>query len=142
MYKYAGFFVMALLMCFFVPQTASAWDLHNGSNSKVGAIDSDGTVRAANSAIIGKISSSGAVHNKSNSKVGQIESDGRIKGRNGSQVGKIDLSDGRVFNGSNSQIGKIDSSGTVYNGSNSRIGSARGVPRAWAAVFFFFNDFN
>ena len=44
-------------------------------------------------------------------------------------------------NGNNSTIGKIDSDGTVRNGNNSTIGYAKDVPKAKAAVFFFFDFF-
>ena len=44
-------------------------------------------------------------------------------------------------NSNNSTIGKIESDGTVRNGNNSTIGYAKDVPKAKAAVFFFFNFF-
>ena len=63
-----------------------------------------------------------------------------LRNGNNSTIGKID-SDGTVRNGNNSTIGKIDKDGTVRNGNNSTIGYAKDVPKAKAAVFFFFDVF-
>ena len=48
---------------------------------------------------------------------------------------------GTVRNGNTAAIGKIEKDGTVRNGNNSTIGYAKDVPKAKAAVFFFFNFF-
>ena len=63
-----------------------------------------------------------------------------LKNSNNSTIGKIE-SDGTVRNGNNAAIGKIEKDGTVRNGNNSTIGYAKDVPKAKAAVFFFFNFF-
>ncbi|HTB07487.1 MAG TPA: hypothetical protein VK806_11090 [Bacteroidia bacterium] len=81
------------------------------------------------------------LRSSSGSSTGKIESDGTIRNGSGSSVGKID-NDGTIRNESGSSIGKIDDDGTVRNDSGSSIGSASGVPKAWAAVVFFFFRFN
>ena len=58
----------------------------------------------------------------------------------GSSCGKIE-SDGTIRNGSGSSVGKIDRDGTVRNSSGSSIGKASGIPRTWAAAYFFFFPF-
>lgn len=50
-------------------------------------------------------------------------------------------SDGTVRDKSNMYVGKIDSDGTVRNGNGIIIGYAKGVPKTYAAVFFFFDFF-
>ena len=78
--------------------------------------------------------------NSNNSTIGKIESDGTVRNGNNSAIGKVE-SDGMVRNGNNAAIGKIEKDGTVRNGNNSTIGYAKDVPKAKAAVFFFFNFF-
>ena len=56
---------------------------------------------------------------------------------NGSSCGKVD-SNGTVRNGNGSSIGKVESDGTVRNGNGSSIGKVSGVPKEWAAAYFFF----
>jgi hypothetical protein len=51
-------------------------------------------------------------------------------------------SDGTVENSSHSTIGYILDDGTVEDSSHSTIGHADGVKKTWAAVVFFFFDFN
>ena len=113
-------FCMGLVL----PAVMNAQTLRNGSNAKVGTIESNGTVRNASNAKIGTIESNGTVRNASNAKVGTIESNGTVR------------------NGSNAKIGTVESDGTVRNGSNTKIGTAQGVKRQWAAAFFFFDFFN
>lgn len=55
----------------------------------------------------------------------------------GSNCGSI-RSDGSVYSKSGSSVGKINSDGTVRNGSGSSIGRVSGVPKEWAAAYFFF----
>ncbi|HEX4421574.1 MAG TPA: hypothetical protein VH165_26845 [Kofleriaceae bacterium] len=76
----------------------------------------------------------------SHSTAGYIKSDGTIENASHSTVGYI-KSDGTVENSSHSTIGYIKSDGTVESSSHSTIGYARGVPREWAAVAFFFFKF-
>jgi hypothetical protein len=66
-----------------------------------------------------------------------IDRDGTIRNANGSSIGKVD-SNGTVRNGNGSSIGKVESDGTVRNGNGSSIGKVSGVPKEWAAAYFFF----
>jgi hypothetical protein len=50
-------------------------------------------------------------------------------------------SDGTVQNSSRSTIGYIKNDGTIHNSSRSTVGYAKGIPREWAAVSFFFFSF-
>ena len=43
-----------------------------------------------------------------------------------------------VYSSNGSSCGQIESNGTVRNGSGSSIGKASGIPREWAAAYFFF----
>ena len=79
------------------------------------------TIRDKYGAAVGKIESNGVIRDKYNSQVGKIESNGVIRDKN------------------NSQIGKIDNDGTVRDKYNASIGSARGIPKTWAGVYFFFS---
>ena len=74
---------------------------------------------------------------RNGSNIGSIDSNGTIRNRGGSSVGKID-SDGTVRDRGGSSIGKIDSDGTIRNRGGSSMGQARGVPKEWAAAWFFF----
>jgi len=47
--------------------------------------------------------------------------------------------DGRIQDGSYRTIGYVKDDGTVQDGSYRTLGYAKGIPRNWAAVFFFFN---
>jgi hypothetical protein len=66
--------------------------------------------------------------------------DGRIENSSRSTVGYVN-SDGRVENSSRSTIGYVNEDGRVENASRSAIGYAAGIPREWAAVFYFFFTF-
>ena len=55
-------------------------------------------------------------------------------------LGKVESS-GYVVDSSNRTLGKVLSDGTVVDSHNSTIGYARGVPKTYAAVFFFFDFF-
>ena len=74
--------------------------------------------------------------NGSGSQIGKIESDDTIRNSNGSSIGKVDK-DGTVRNSSGSSIGKVENDGTVRNGNGSSIGKVQGVPKEWAAAYFF-----
>ena len=80
------------------------------------------------------------IRNANNSQVACIESNGTVRDRNNSTIGRIE-SNGTIRDRNNSSIGRIESDGTVRDRNNSSMGSAKGVPRTWAAVFFFFNFF-
>jgi 5-fold beta-flower domain-containing protein len=111
-------------MLFMGMASMQAQELRSSSGSSTGKIDNDGTIR-----------------NSSGSSKGKIDSDGTIRNSSGSSIGKID-SDGTIRNSSGSSIGKLDSDGTVRNSSGSSIGSANRVKKSWAAVVFFFFQFN
>lgn len=78
------------------------------------------------------------IRDRSNSYIGKIESDGTIRDRNNSYCGKF-WSDGTIRDRNNSYVGKIESDGTVRDRNNSTMGTARGVPRHYAAAYFFFD---
>ena len=61
----------------------------------------------------------------------------KVYNANGSNCGKIE-SNGTVRNDRNQKIGKIESNGTVRNERNQQIGRVSGIPKEWAAAFFFF----
>ena len=44
----------------------------------------------------------------------------------------------KVYNANGSNCGKIESNGTVRNERNQQIGRVSGIPKEWAAAFFFF----
>lgn len=78
------------------------------------------------------------LRDKYGSQIGTIENNGTIRDKYGSQVGKID-SNNTVRDKYGSQIGKIDNDGTIRDKYGSSIGSARGVPKTWAGLYFFFS---
>ena len=88
-----------------------------------------------------KTVSAQTIENGSHSTTGYIDSDGTIENSSHSTAGYI-TSDGTVENSSHSTIGYIQSDGTVEDSSHSTIGHASGVDKNWAAVVFFFFDFN
>jgi hypothetical protein len=51
-------------------------------------------------------------------------------------------SNGTVENSNHSTIGYIKENGTVENNNHSTIGYARGIDKEWAAVTYFFFNFN
>ena len=81
------------------------------------------------------------LQNSSRSTTGYIKSDGTVQNSSRSTTGYI-KSDGTVQNSSRSTIGYVKQDGTVQNSSRSTIGHASGVPREWAAAFYFFFHFN
>ena len=82
-----------------------------------------------------------AVQQTESAPFGSQQSNGIIRNRSNTQIGRIDA-DGVVRNSSNTQIGKIEADGVLRNSSNAQIGSAKGIRREWAAVVFFFFDFD
>jgi hypothetical protein len=92
--------------------------------SKVGKLESDGTVR------------------KKGSKIGEVENDGTIR-EGGSKIGKVET-DGTVRK-KGSKIAEIESGGTIRKrgskwGSASNCCGSHGSKRAVAAVLVFFAD--
>ena len=61
-----------------------------------------------------------------------------IRDKYGSQIGSIQ-SDGTIRDKYGSQIGKVDNDGTIRDKYGASIGSARGVPKTWAGLYFFFS---
>ena len=69
--------------------------------------------------------------------VAYIKSDGTIQDGSYKTIGHI-KSDGTIQNASYSTIGHVREDGTVLDSSYRTIGHAPGIPKAWAAWFFFF----
>ena len=69
--------------------------------------------------------------------VAEIKSDGTIQDASYRTIGHI-KSDGTVQDGSYRVIGHIKDDGTIQDASYRTIGHARGIPKAWAAWYFFF----
>ena len=63
-----------------------------------------------------------------------------LRNANNSSIGKIE-SDGTVRNSNNSLLGRVYDDGTVRDSNSHCIGYAKGVPRSYAALFFFFSFF-
>ena len=70
----------------------------------------------------------------------KIEVDGTLRNNQRMMIGKVDK-DGDVKNRNNMHIGRVKSDGTVVDRNNMTIGYAKNIPKAYAAVFFFFNLF-
>lgn len=120
--------------------TAYTQDLRNSSNILVGRIESDGIVRDQTNMMIGKIGSDGTILNQNYMTVGKIEKDGTIRDRSNMMIGKVD-GDGKVKDRNNILIGRVKPDGTVVDRHNMTVGYAKGLPAAYAAVFYFFKLF-
>lgn len=81
------------------------------------------SLRYSSNILIGKIDQNGTVRDSNNKMIGKYESDGDVRDRN------------------NMHIGRVKSDGTVVDRNNMTIGYAKDIPKAYAAVFFFFNMF-
>ena len=127
-------------LCLGLSAVTNAQDLRDASYSRIGQIDSDGTVRNASYTRIGQIDNDGTVRNASYTRIGQIDNDGTVRNASYTRIGQVD-NDGTVRNASYTRIGQIDNDGTVRNASYTKIGTAKGVRKRWAAAFFFFNFF-
>lgn len=127
------FFVLSHSVCF-------GQDLRNSSKMLVGKIDANGIVRDYNNMTIGKIESDGDIRDRNSMLVGKIERNGTILDKNNMTIGKVE-SDGTVRDCYNMTMGRIEADGTVRNRNSLTIGYAKGIPKAYAAVFFFFGMF-
>jgi hypothetical protein len=105
-----------------------------------GSIDADGIIRNSLRMRIGNIDSNDTVYNAYTS-VGKIESDGTIKNSMQIPVGKVE-DDGTVCGQSITAIGKVENDGTICDGNMVIIGRLANVEKTWAAVPFFFFDFD
>ena len=73
--------------------------------------------------------------------VEKIEKNGTIeRDKNNMTIGMVE-SDGTVRDKNNMRVGKVKSDGTIVDRNNMTIGYAKDIPKAYAAVFFFFNLF-
>lgn len=68
--KRLGLLIAAFVFALGAAVNANAQDLRNGSNQKVGSIESNGTVRNASSQKVGTIESNGTIRNASNQTIG------------------------------------------------------------------------
>ena len=125
------FLVLSHCVCF-------GQDIRNSSKMLVGRIEANGMVRDCNYMTVGKIESDGDVRDKNYMLVGKVETNGTIRDKNNMTIGRIEA-DGTVRDRNNMMMGRIGADGTVRNRDNMTIGYAKGVPMAYAAVFFFFN---
>ena len=132
--------ILFLVLVTMIMSAATAQTVYNSSGSSCGKIESNGTIRNSSGSSVGRFDSDGTIRNSSGSSIGKIDRDGTIRNSSGSSMGKIE-SNGTVRNSSGSSIGKIESDGTVRNSSGSSIGKAQGIPKEWAAAFFFFFPF-
>ena len=132
-YVFVFFLVLPHSLCF-------GQNIRNGSNVLVGKIEANGVVRDGSNMTIGKIESDGTIRDKYNMLVGKVETNGAVRDKNNMTIGRIE-SDGTVRDRNNMMMGRIGADGTVRNRDNMTIGYARGVPMAYATVFFFFNLF-
>ena len=115
-------------------------DIRNCSNMLVGRIEASGIVRDSNNMTIGKIESDGDVRDRNNMLVGRIGTNGSIRDKNNMTIGRIEA-DGTVRDRNNMMMGRIGADGTVRNRDNMTIGYAKGVPKIYSALFFFFGMF-
>lgn len=132
-YVFVFFLFLSHSVCF-------GQDIRDGSNMLVGKIEASGIVRDSNNMTIGKIESDGDVRDKNNMLVGRIGTNGSIRDKNNMTIGKVE-SNGTVRDHNNMMVGKVKQDGTVIGRNNMTVGYAKGVPMAYAAVFFFFNLF-
>ena len=79
------------------------------------------------------------ITNASYHTVAHISKDGTIQDASYHTVGHI-RSDGTVMDASYRTIGHIREDGTVMDASYHTIGHAKGIPLAWAALYFFFSN--
>lgn len=115
-------------------------EIRNSSKMLVGRIEANGIVRDCNNMTVGKIESDGDVRDKNYMLVGKVETNGTIRDKNNMTIGKVE-SDGTVRDRNYMTIGRIEADGTVRNRNNMTIGYAKGVPKIYSALFFFFNMF-
>ena len=127
------FLVLSHCVCF-------GQDIRNSSNMLVGRIEGNGIVRDCNNMTVGKIESDGDVRDKNYMLVGKVETNGTIRDKNNMTIGKVE-SDGTVRDRNYMTIGRIEADGTVRNRNNMTIGYAKGVPKIYSALFFFFGMF-
>ena len=66
-------FLMLIAMTMCLGATGYAQDLRNSSNSYIGKIESDGTVRDRSNSYLGKIENDGTVRDKSNRSIGKAD---------------------------------------------------------------------
>lgn len=86
-------------------------------------------------ALIAPISAQ-TIRTTSNHLVAKIDSDGSVRDPNNHLVCKIN-SDGSVRDPNNHLLGKIADNGDVRDPNNHLLGRAVGIPKTWAALFFF-----
>lgn len=86
------------------------------------------------------VSYSQDLRNSSNMLIGKVESDGIVRDRSNMMIGKVD-GDGEVKDRNNMQVGRVNPDGTVVDRHNMTVGYAKGLPAAYAAVFYFFKLF-
>lgn len=95
------------------------------------------TIQDASYRTIGHIKSDGTVQDASYRTVGHLKNDGTFQNRSYSTIGHI-RDDGTVQDGNYRTIGHIKDDGTIQDANYRTIGHARGIPKAWAAWYFFF----
>ena len=77
------------------------------------------------------------IQNASYQTVGYIKSDGTIQDRSYRTVGYV-KDNGTIQDSSYRTVGYVKDDGTVQDRNYRTIGYAKGIPRKWAAFYFFF----
>ena len=132
--------VFLFILLFAFPALTYAQRIQSGNYSTTGYVKSDGTIQNRNYSTVGYIKPDGRIQNRNYSTIGYIKSDGTIQNNNYSTVGYV-KSDGRVQDRNYSTLGYVKDDGRVQNQNYQTLGYARGVRKEWAAVVFFFFEF-
>ncbi len=130
--------LLTLFLLLSVACASNAQYIRSTTNSIILRVDNDGTVRRSNNSIIARIDRNGYIKSPNNRPLLKMESDGHFRMPNNRLIGQID-SYGYVRNINNSMLGKVSDDGVVRDKNNHILGYAQGVPRNFAAVYFFFN---
>jgi hypothetical protein len=121
-------------------QEACSLSVRNESGATVGRVESDGDIRDAGGALIGRLRN-GTVRDRSGALKGRIDTSGSIRDRSGATIGKVDH-DGDLRDRSGTYIGKIEDDGDVRNRGGALAGKIGGYSPACrlsvAAYLFFF----
>ena len=118
-----------------------AQTLKSGTYNTMGYIKPDGTIQSSSYSTMGYIKPDGRIQDNHYKTIGYIKDDGTIQNNNYSTIGYI-KPNGTVQNSSYQTLGYIKENGTVQDQSYKTIGYANGIKKEWAAVYYFFFQFN
>ena len=125
-----------LLVVLFVGFSAYAQTVRSTSNHRLANVDQDGTFRDECNKFVFRICSDGSVRDNSNRMLGKVDTDGRVSDPCNNYLGKV-CGDGTVRDDCNHMVGRVEDDGRVRDPQNHTLGYAKGVPKTWAALFFF-----